>query len=84
MIGSGSLSFEMLRALVERLPVMICPRWVRVQAQPIAVEDLLSYLLEAPICPTVPRRSTRSAGRIRFLTGRSCTNMRGSGASGGG
>ena len=46
-IGSGSLSFEMLRALVERLPVMICPRWVRVKAQPIAIEDLLSYMLEA-------------------------------------
>lgn len=44
-IGSGSLSFEMIRALVERLPVMICPRWVQVKAQPIAVEDLLSYLL---------------------------------------
>ena len=46
-IGSGSLSFEMIRALVERLPVMICPRWVRVRAQPIAIEDLLAYLLEA-------------------------------------
>lgn len=44
-IGSGSLSFEMIRALVERLPVMICPRWVRVKAQPIAIEDLLTYLL---------------------------------------
>ncbi|MFN9973877.1 MAG: NAD(P)H-binding protein, partial [Phycisphaerae bacterium] len=33
-IGSGSLSFEMIRALVERLPVMICPRWVNVKAQP--------------------------------------------------
>ncbi len=46
-IGSGSLSFEMIRALVERLPVMICPKWVRVLAQPIAIEDVLSYLLEA-------------------------------------
>ena len=45
-IGSGSLSFEMIRALVERLPAMICPKWVRVMAQPIAVEDVLSYLLE--------------------------------------
>lgn len=53
-IGSGSLSFEMLRALVERLPVMICPRWVRVMAQPIAVEDLLSYLLEALELPAGP------------------------------
>ena len=46
-IGSGSLSFEMLRALVERLPVMVCPRWVGVQAQPIAVEDLIDYLVQA-------------------------------------
>jgi uncharacterized protein YbjT (DUF2867 family) len=46
-IGSGSLSFEMVRALVERLPIMICPKWVRVLAQPIAIEDVLSYLLEA-------------------------------------
>ncbi len=46
-IGSGSLSFEMIRALVERLPVMICPKWVRVLAQPIAIEDVLDYLQEA-------------------------------------
>ncbi len=46
-IGSGSLSFEMIRALVERLPVMIAPRWVSVLSQPIAVSDLLSYLVAA-------------------------------------
>ena len=46
-IGSGSLSFEMIRALVERLPVMIAPRWVSVDAQPIAIADLLAYLLAA-------------------------------------
>lgn len=46
-IGSGSLSFEMIRALVERLPIMIAPRWVSVSAQPIAIADLLSYLLAA-------------------------------------
>jgi len=46
-IGSGSLSFEMIRALVQRLPVMICPRWVAVKAQPIAVEDVIAYLVEA-------------------------------------
>jgi uncharacterized protein YbjT (DUF2867 family) len=43
-IGSGSLSFEMIRALVERLPVMVTPRWVHVAAQPIAIGDLLAYL----------------------------------------
>ena len=44
-IGSGSLSFEIIRALVERLPVMITPRWVRSVAQPIAIEDVLAYLV---------------------------------------
>jgi uncharacterized protein YbjT (DUF2867 family) len=46
-IGSGSLSFEMVRALAERLPVMIIPRWVRVTAQPIAIGDVLAYLRTA-------------------------------------
>ena len=46
-IGSGSLSFELIRALVERLPVMIAPRWVSVPAQPIAIADMVSYLLAA-------------------------------------
>jgi len=46
-VGSGSLSFELVRALVERLPVMICPRWVETKAQPIAIEDLVAYLLAA-------------------------------------
>jgi len=46
-IGSGSLSFEMIRALVERLPVMITPRWVYVRAQPIAIDDVLQYLRAA-------------------------------------
>ena len=39
-VGSGSLSFEMIRHLVERLPVMVCPRWIYSQIQPIAVDDL--------------------------------------------
>lgn len=46
-IGSGSASFEMLRALVERLPLMVTPRWVETRTQPIAIEDLLAYLLAA-------------------------------------
>ena len=44
-LGSGSLSFEMIRALVERLPVMIAPRWVAVKTQPIGITDLLAYLV---------------------------------------
>jgi uncharacterized protein YbjT (DUF2867 family) len=46
-IGSGSLSFEMIRALADRLPVMITPRWVRISAQPIAIEDVIAYLMAA-------------------------------------
>jgi len=50
-IGSGSLSFEIIRALVERLPVMVCPRWVSMAAQPIGIEDLINYLCEALCVP---------------------------------
>lgn len=46
-IGSGSLSFEVIRALVEKLPVMVTPRWVHTKTQPISIEDLISYLTEA-------------------------------------
>ncbi len=46
-IGSGSLSFEMIRALVEKLPVMTAPRWVRTLTQPIAIEDVVAYLAAA-------------------------------------
>ncbi len=46
-LGSGSLSFEMIRALSEHLPVMILPKWVSVLAQPIGIQDLISYLVQA-------------------------------------
>jgi uncharacterized protein YbjT (DUF2867 family) len=46
-LGSGSLSYEMIRALVERLPVMLCPEWVRTPTQPIAIEDVVAYLRAA-------------------------------------
>lgn len=46
-IGSGSASFEMIHHLVNRLPVMICPRWVYTRTQPIAISDVLSYLVES-------------------------------------
>jgi uncharacterized protein YbjT (DUF2867 family) len=46
-IGSGSLSFDLIRALVERLPVMICPRWVSTPTQPIGIDDVLAYLVAA-------------------------------------
>ncbi|MCX6997166.1 MAG: SDR family oxidoreductase [Kiritimatiellaeota bacterium] len=50
-VGSGSLSFELVRYLTERLPVMICPRWVFTRTQPIAIHNVLDYLvatLDAP------------------------------------
>lgn len=50
-IGSGSASFEMLRYLTERLPVMITPRWVSTRTQPIAVRDVLHYLIGAMEAP---------------------------------
>ncbi len=46
-IGSGSASFELIRALVDRLPVMVTPRWVHTAAQPIAIEDVVAYLVES-------------------------------------
>lgn len=46
-IGSGSISFEMIRYLTERLPFMIAPRWVRTRCQPIGVRDVLAYLIGA-------------------------------------
>jgi uncharacterized protein YbjT (DUF2867 family) len=51
-IGSGSLSFEMIRSLVERLPIMTTPTWVSMPAQPIAIEDLIAYLNAALSMPT--------------------------------
>ena len=46
-VGSGSVSFEMIRYLTERLPVMICPRWVYTRTQPIGVREVLEYLTAA-------------------------------------
>ena len=50
-IGAGSLSFELIRALVERLPVMVCPAWVRTPTQPIALADVVAYLAAALYLP---------------------------------
>ncbi len=46
-VGSGSVSFELIRYLTERLPVMVCPRWVITRTQPIAISNVLEYLLAA-------------------------------------
>ena len=56
-LGSGSASFEMLRYLTERLPVMVTPRWVRSRIQPIAIRDVLRYLVGCASLPTDVNRS---------------------------
>jgi uncharacterized protein YbjT (DUF2867 family) len=61
-IGSGSLSFELIRYLSERLPVIVCPRWVYTRIQPIAIQNVLDYLLAALEQP-------QSTGRIIEIGG---------------
>jgi hypothetical protein len=56
-IGSGSASFEMVRYLTERLPVMVTPAWVRTPTQPIAIRDVLYYLVR---CVDLPREVNRT------------------------
>lgn len=68
-IGSGSLSFEMIRALVDRLPIMITPKWVGVPAQPIAIDDLLEYLLAALHLPLPESRIYEIGGADRVSYG---------------
>ena len=50
-VGAGSLSFDLMKSLTERLPVMLCPRWLTTPTQPIAVDDVLAYLLAAKDLP---------------------------------
>lgn len=61
-IGSGSASFEILRYLVNRLPIMITPRWVQTECQPIAIADVLHWLVE---CLAKPE----TAGRVLEIGG---------------
>lgn len=61
-VGSGSVSFEMIRYLTERVPVMICPRWVYTRTQPIGIREVLEYLTAAPAVP-------ESRGRIIEIGG---------------
>ncbi len=61
-VGSGSLSFEMIRYLTERVPTMVCPRWVYTRVQPIAIRNVLDYLLAALTEP-------ESTGRIIEIGG---------------
>ncbi|MDZ4755634.1 MAG: SDR family oxidoreductase [Phycisphaerae bacterium] len=61
-IGSGSAAFEILRYLVERLPIMITPRWVRTESQPIAVRDVMHYLIAAIETPATTGRTLDIGG----------------------
>jgi uncharacterized protein YbjT (DUF2867 family) len=65
-IGAGSASFEMLRYLTERLPLMITPRWLRTQVQPIAVRDVLYYLTNAAELPAEVSRAFDIGGPDTF------------------
>ena len=64
-VGSGSLSFEMIRYLTERVPVMICPLWVYTRIQPIAVRNVLDYLVEALRVPASAGEGRRDRRRRR-------------------
>ena len=66
-IGSGSASFEILRYLVERLPVMVTPKWVHTQCQPIAIRNVISYLVG---CLKKPETAgeTYDIGGVEILT----------------
>ncbi|MEO8257992.1 MAG: SDR family oxidoreductase [Acidobacteriota bacterium] len=61
-IGTGSLSFQMIQALVERLPVMVCPRWVSTLTQPVAIGDVVAYLEAALDLPPGPSRMFEIGG----------------------
>ncbi|OBH28581.1 NAD(P)-dependent oxidoreductase [Mycobacterium sp. E342] len=65
-IGAGSASFEMLRYLTERLPLIVAPRWLRTCVQPIAVRDVLYYLVRAAELPAEVSRPFDIGGPDRF------------------
>jgi uncharacterized protein YbjT (DUF2867 family) len=68
-VGSGSVAFEMVRCLTERQPVLLCPRWVARRLQPIAVRDVLAYLVAALEVPGSAGRVVEIGG-ADVLTGR--------------
>jgi uncharacterized protein YbjT (DUF2867 family) len=61
-VGSGSASFEMIRNLAERLPVMVCPRWVYTRVQPIGIGNVLDYLVSALSTPDSAGRTIEIGG----------------------
>jgi uncharacterized protein YbjT (DUF2867 family) len=69
-VGNGSVSFEMIRYLTERLPVMICPRWVMTRTQPISIGNVIEYLVAALDVP-------ESTGEIVEIGGATVETYRG-------
>jgi len=61
-VGAGSLSYQLLKSLTDRLPVMICPKWLSTPTQPIAVDDVLAYLLAARDLPAGESRTFEIGG----------------------
>jgi uncharacterized protein YbjT (DUF2867 family)/uncharacterized protein YndB with AHSA1/START domain len=61
-IGSGSASFEILRYLTERLPVMIAPKWLRTESQPVSIRNVLHYLIKAIDTPETTGRLLQIGG----------------------
>ncbi len=68
-VGSGSASFEMLRHLTEKLPIMVCPRWIETRTQPIYIDDVLAYL-------TAVLETPETVGRILDIGGPDVVNYR--------
>ena len=77
-IGSGRLSFEMIRALVEQLPVMRTPRWVASPALPVAMSDVVRYLLAALDLARASHQTFEVDGADRVSYGELIANMPGS------
>lgn len=69
-VGAGSLSFELIRDLTERLPAMVCPRWVYTRVQPIAIDDVLAYLVASLDTPA-------SVGKVIEIGGTDVTTYGG-------
>ncbi|MBY0514847.1 MAG: NAD(P)H-binding protein [Gemmataceae bacterium] len=61
-VGAGSTSYQLMKSLTDRLPVMLCPRWLTTATQPIAVDDVLAYLLAAKDLPTGESRTFEIGG----------------------
>ena len=61
-VGAGSLSYQLMKSLTDRLPVMICPRWLTTATQPVSVDDVLAYLMTARELPPGESRTFEIGG----------------------